>query len=105
MEKDILVESHIKIEPIVALFEVYSPLVPSGKFRVKILERRGEPKMYTGFPNTAVLDIHGSPDWTSGFGYSIEEALEKAILNLFCTIEQSSVLGELRFELSDPDDF
>lgn len=105
--KDIEIDGISNIERCVAEFNIWAiGIIPSGKFKVKIFEDQKE--RYTGYTNLAILN-NGSPDYCSGSGKSIEEALEDTVQYFMNQIiEQQKLLGELtdeNFEWTDPDDF
>ncbi|MFD0959143.1 hypothetical protein [Paenibacillus chungangensis] len=93
-----------KIEKVVAEFNVWPrEQIPFAKFKVKILET--ESGEFIGLPNIAVKDEDGCPDWISGVGKSIDEALADAIKYLYGTLQGRAELTEQDFEWSDPHDF
>lgn len=92
-----------KIERVVAIFEITSEKFPGQCAKFKILEESSG--LYIGVPDIAVKDGLGSPDWTSGFGHSIEEALEDTLQSLLYTIEKQQALSEEDFERASPGDF
>ncbi|EMT49946.1 hypothetical protein I532_24935 [Brevibacillus borstelensis AK1] len=103
--KDIEITGINKIDKVVAEFQVWAiEKVPYGKFKIKILETaKGG---YIGLPNLAVKNIRdGTPDGTSGFGGTIEEALEDTIKYFLQTLEGRENLTENDFVWSDPHDF
>ncbi|MEK3743788.1 hypothetical protein NST23_13965 [Brevibacillus sp. FSL K6-0770] len=103
--KDIKVTGINKIDKVVAEYYVWAiDKVPYGKFKIKILETaKGG---YIGLPNLAVKSLEdGTADNTSGFGNSIEEALEDTINFFLKTLEGRTDLAEEDFEWSDPHDF
>lgn len=103
--KEIKVAGINKIDKVVAEFEVWATeKVPYGKFKIKILETTNGG--YIGLPNLAVKNISdGTPEGTSGFGRTIEEALEDTIKYFLQTLEGRTDLAEDDFEWSDPHDF
>jgi len=103
--KNIRIDSISKIEKVVAEFNVWSiEKIPYGKFRVKIIENtKGG---YIGIPNIAVKnEVDGSPEWISGLGISIEEALADTIKYFMETISTRTNLEEDDFEWASPEDF
>ncbi|MBG9790326.1 hypothetical protein P4V47_25895 [Brevibacillus laterosporus] len=103
--KDITITGVNTIDRVVAEFHVWATgKIPYGKFKVKILEnKRGG---FVGVPNLAVKnETDGTPDYISGLGSSIEEALEDTIKYFFQTLEGRENLSEDDFEWSDPHDF
>lgn len=76
------------------------------KFKVKVRER--STGGYFGSLNVAIRSqIDNEPDWTSGFGHSIAEALEDTIIYFFKTLEgrDKNSLTEDDFVWSDIHDF
>lgn len=71
------------------------------QFRVKIMERQDG--TFLAFPEIAIKDREGRPDWTSGAGMSIEQALASAVEALLGTIagkepiEDDSIWWDPRF--------
>ncbi len=94
-----------KIERLVAEFVVWSiGLFPSAKVKVKVVE--DTQGYYIGRSNLAAKSRQGgSPDWISGTGKTIVEALEKTIENLLASIAENGAASESDFEWSDPQDF
>ena len=78
--------------------------LPFPKFKIKILER---PNVgFMAVPNVAIKSAKdGSPDWISGLGSSVDEALEDALKNLMAMLGERMDLTEADFEWSDPHDF
>lgn len=54
-------------------------------FRVKIVEEQDG--LFYGYPEIAILDATGTPDFTSGRGATIEEALSDTVKYLLKTLE------------------
>lgn len=94
-----------KIERVVAEFQVWSiEIFPYAKIKVKILE--DSQGCYMGAPNMAAKSRRdGSPDWISGSGKSIAEALEDTIKLLLDSIAENGAVSENDFEWSAPEDF
>jgi len=94
MWKEINIDCVAEINKIVTIFEVWSyDKIPYGKFKVKILENsRGG---FLGIPNIAIKDLEdGAPEWTSGLGNTIEEALKDTIENVINSINTYNIKGE-----------
>lgn len=70
-------------------------------FRVKILEDADGD--FFGYPEIAIRRANGEPDWTSGRGRTIEEALAETVKSFFDTmqdkpkIEDDSIWWDPRF--------
>ncbi len=96
-------EQIAKIEVVVTTFEVLSPQFSGGKvfFRVTALGT-----LYVATPNVAVKNpADQTPDWISGLGDSIEEALVDGIQVFFQAIEKHEAHGEKDFEWSSFNNF
>jgi hypothetical protein len=92
--KDVKVPGVSKIEKIVGEFNIWSiDKLPFPKFKIKIREsNRGG---YFGSTNVAVKsNIDNEPDWISGFGNSVSEALEDTIKCFFDTIGNDDMSEE-----------
>lgn len=92
-----------EIQRIVAHFEVFSEKVPYGKFKLKVIEKASG--SFIAVPNLAIKDLEGSPEWISGFGTSVEEALKDAITYFLDTLEGKEYQDENNFEWAAPEDF
>lgn len=105
--KSIKVDGVIKIEKVVAEFNVWSiQKLPFPKFKVKI--RENSAGGFSGSTNVAVRSLlDNEPDWTTGFGNTISESLEDTVKSFFETIEgiEETNLSEDDFVWSDPHDF
>jgi hypothetical protein len=106
MWTDIHVPKVSRIERIAEVFEVTSVgNIPFVKFKIKVLERPEKSNKYIAFPNVAIKDVNGSPDWICGSGNTIEEALDDGINNFMALIPENQELSEEDFEWSAPEDF
>lgn len=105
--KNIKIDGVNEIEKVVAEFNIHAmQKLPFFKFKVKV--RESSTGGYCGSPNVAVRSqIDNEPDWTSGFGHSIAEALEDTIVYFFKTLEGIDIdnLTEDDFVWSDIHDF
>lgn len=109
--KDIKINCIAEINRIVTIFEVWSyEKIPYGKFKIKILEScRGG---FIGIPNIAIKNLEdGTPEWISGLGNTVDEALRDAIENLMSSIEtyaiwdENGMIDSAYFEWAEPHDF
>ncbi|NLS91754.1 MAG: hypothetical protein GXX96_06185 [Planctomycetaceae bacterium] len=101
-------EDVIRIDRVVAIFEVWPRTdFPITKFKVKVLQRADA--KFLGVPNAAIKNaVTGNPEWTSGMGDSIEEALKDAIRYFFLEVRQNrsdDSLTENDFSWASPEDF
>lgn len=102
--KFIKINEVVEINKVVAVFEIWNHIkLPYGKFKVKILEKCDG--SFIGVPNVAFKDHEGNVNWISGFGKSIEEALEDTISCFFDTIKKEEELKDIDFEWASPEDF
>lgn len=105
--KNIKIDGVNKIEKVVAEFNIHvMEKLPFFKFKIKI--RESSAGGYFGSPNVAVRSqIDHKPDWISGFGHSIDKALEDTIICFFKTLEDVDTknLTEEDFVWSDVYDF
>lgn len=98
----------IRVDRVVAEFHVWvDAALPFAKMKVRVLERG--PSDFLAIPNVAIRSLRdGSPEYSSGLGDSIEEAL-KDLLGRFTEAVRSQTppqgLKEADFEWVDPDDF
>ena len=94
-----------QIERAVAEFRVWSiEIFPYAKIKVKILE--DSHGSYMGMPNMAAKRRRdGSPDWISGSGKSVAEALEDTIKHVLDSIAENGAVSENDFEWSALEDF
>ena len=51
--------------------------MPFASFKVKVIER--DDGSFVGVPNVAIRSPEGTPEWTSGLGDTVEEALADAL--------------------------
>lgn len=100
-----------EINRVITVFEVWSyDKIPYGKFKIKILEnRRGQ---FIGIPNIAIKNLEdGTPEWISGLGNTVDEALNDSIENLMNSIEgynikdANGMVNPCCFEWSESQDF
>lgn len=61
-------------------------------FRIKIVERPDGG--FIGYPEIALKDASGQPDWTSGRGTTVEEALADTVHYLLETVEGKEPIHE-----------
>ena len=89
----------------VALFQIGPPLahLPFASFKVKVVERSNG--SFLGVPNVAVRRPDGSPDWMSGLGISVEEALEDALQWFKRSVVESNSTVEGDFVWAANEDF
>ena len=109
--KEIKINCIAEINRVVTVFEVWSyDKIPYGKFKIKILENcRGG---FIGIPNIAIKNLEdGTPEWISGLGSTVDEALSDAIENLMSSIEvynirdENGMVDPVCFEWAEPQDF
>ncbi|MFZ3589954.1 hypothetical protein ACOI1C_11895 [Bacillus sp. DJP31] len=103
--KDINIQGIARIEKVVGEFIVWElDKTPYGKFKVKIIENlQGT---FTGYPNIELKNKEdGSPEWVSGMGQTIDEALEDTLKCFLEMINEREELTEDNFEWSDRYDF
>lgn len=96
---------NITIEKVVGFFEVWAVnKVPSGKFKVKIIERADG--SFIGVANLRVKSqLDGSPEGEAGLGKSICEALKDVIERLLTAINERKNLTDDDFEWAAHEDF
>lgn len=94
----------VRISKVVGEFQIYETRkVPYGKFRIKVLEEcQG---CFSAFPNAAYKNNEGQPEWTSGRGCTIEEALEDAIKYFMESLPNEQFCTDDKFEWAAPEDF
>lgn len=93
------------IQRIASVFQVGPPLdwLPFPSFKVKVWER-GDGS-FLGVPNVAVSGHDGSPEWTSGLGATVEEALEDALNRFVETLSGRGDLPDECFAWADAGEF
>ncbi len=93
------------ISHVAAVFQVGPPLaaLPFASLKVKVVERADG--SFLGVPNVAVLASDGSPDWVSGLGGTVEEALADALHSFEMSLGGRSELSEACFAWAAPEDF
>jgi hypothetical protein len=101
------IEGIINIERVVAEFHIECPALPSRSFRIKIRET---PKgRYVGYPNVAIKSSDHTPEWSSGLGETINEALEDTLRSFIALLERvqgdRTILSEDHLEWSSCEDF
>jgi hypothetical protein len=80
------IEGIINIERVVAEFYIECPVLPSRSFRIKIRETmKGR---YVGYPNVAIKSSDDTPEWSSGLGETINEALEDTLRSFMASLER-----------------
>jgi len=84
-----------RIDRVAAVFEVWSDgTFPFAKFKVKVVERSGDG--FLGIPNVAIRNQEtGEPEYTSGLGKTIEEALLDTLTYFAREVEQNTGRREL----------
>lgn len=103
--KDIKIDGITEINKVVAVFEVWDTMrIPFGKYKIKIIENvKGG---YIGIPNIAVKDSEdGTPNWISGLGETIAEALEDTIKYFLGTLNMKDNYTDEDFIWSAVEDF
>lgn len=105
--KNIKIHGISSIEKCVAEFNIWDfEHIPYGKFKVKIYE--DQKGIFHGYTNLAILN-DGIPDYCSGTGKSIEEALDDTVRYFMDQITEhqksNGELSEEDFEWGDPSDF
>ena len=97
----------VGIERVVAEFQIECPEIPNRYFRVKITENKND--RYIGRCNISICNRDGFPEWISGLGNSIDEALEDTLRQFMRSLQQGkgdrSILEENDFEWSACEDF
>ena len=97
----------LKIDRLVAEFQVECPDLPNRYLRVKIFERANG--NYNGRTNVCIKSLTGDSEWISGLGKSIDEALEDTLLQFMRSIEiyrgDRSIFQEPDFEWAACEDF
>jgi hypothetical protein len=93
------------IQRVASVFQVGPPLdwLPFPSFQVKVLER-GDGS-FLGVPNVAVRNHDGSPEWTSGLGTTVAEALEDALNRFVETLSGRRDLSDESFAWADLGEF
>ena len=98
----------IRIDKTVAILEVWlDATFPFAKMKVKVLDRsKGD---FLAVPNLALRNpASGSPEYTSGLGSTIEEAVNDLLVAFFSEVrsyKSDNELTEADFEWSAPEDF
>ena len=84
-----------RIDRVAAVFDVWSDgVLPFAKFKIKIVERSGS--SFLGVPNLAIRNLQtGEPEYASGLGKTIEEALTDTLFYFVKEIEQHAAQREL----------
>jgi len=106
--QDLKPDHVVQISRVAAVFEVWVEQdIPIAAFKVKVLERQtGD---FLAVPNIAVRNAGTrQPEWTSGLGASIEEALVDALKYFFMEIGQNMParpLAEEDFMWADSGEF
>ncbi|OWR32502.1 hypothetical protein CDO73_02550 [Saccharibacillus sp. O23] len=103
--RNITIEGIGSIEKVVAEFNVWPDhRLSISKFKVKIREKKSG--SFFGTANVAVKSqIDGEPDWISGSGDTVAEALEDTVRNFLSTLDGFSELLEDDFIWADLYDF
>jgi hypothetical protein len=103
--RQLSVEGLGPVRRVAATFQVGPPLarLPFAALKVKVIERADG--SFLGVPNVAVRDPDGTPDWISGPGGTIEEALEDALNYFVKSLDERQDLSAGSFTWSDPHDF
>jgi hypothetical protein len=84
-----------RIDRVAAIFDVWSDgKLPFAKFKVKIVERSGD--SFLGVPNVAIRNPQtGEPEYTSGLGKTVEDALADTLIYFVREVEQCTAQREL----------
>ena len=97
----------LKIDRLVAEFQVECPDLPSRYLRVKIFERANG--NFNGRTNVCIKSLTGDSEWIAGLGKSIDEALEDTLMQFMRSIKtyrgDRSILQEPDFEWAACEDF
>ena len=97
----------LKIDRLVAEFQVECPDLPNRYLRVKIFEHANG--NYNGRTNVCIKSLSGDLEWISGLGKSIDEALEDTLIQFVRSIEKyrgdRSIFQEHDFEWTACEDF
>lgn len=97
--RDLRLEGVAEIEREVAVYRIAPkrddlPMV----FRVKVVERPDG--SFVAYPEIALKGADGQPDWTSGMGPTVEQALADCVTALFETIRGKEPLTDDSIEWS-----
>jgi hypothetical protein len=107
MNDAIPIDGILSIDRVVAEFQIESPEIPSRYFRVKITEKNTS--RYMGRCNISINSSDDCPEWISGFGDSIDEALEDTLQQFMRSLRQykgdRSFLEEEDFSWAACEDF
>lgn len=102
--KEVKIKDIPEIDKVVAEFEIGEvKKTPWGKFRVKVLERQNG--VFFAITNLMFIDNTGFVNAGYGEGKTVEEALEKAIIDFMSYLPDDRELNEADFTVSDPYDF
>ena len=97
----------LKIDRLVAEFQVECPDLPSRYLRVKIFERANG--NFNGRTNVCIKSLTGDSEWIAGLGESIDEALEETLTQFIRSIEKyrgdRPIFQEPDFEWAACEDF
>jgi hypothetical protein len=90
---------------VAATFQIGPPLewLPFPSFKVKVLERGDD--SFLGVPNVSAKALDGSPQWTSGLGNTVEQALEDTLNYFVKSLDDRRDLPEAAFIWTDPEQF
>ena len=93
------------VERVAGMFQIGPPLqwLPFPSFKVKVLER-GDGS-FLGVPNVSVKGPDGSPQWTSGLGSTVEQALEDALNYFVKSLDDRRDWPETAFTWTDSEEF
>jgi hypothetical protein len=103
-----MADSIKRIDRVAGQFEVWlDESFPFAKMKVKVLER--SPRDFLAVSNVFIRNINSQdPQYISGLGDSIEEALEDLMTRFLGDVRDNlpeSGLSEADFEWSSPEDF
>lgn len=93
------------VSRIAAVYQIGPPLaaLPFASFKVKVVERSDG--SFLGVPNVAVRSQNGSPDWISGLGQTVDEALADTLRFFTKSLDGRTDWGEDSFVWAEPEDF
>jgi hypothetical protein len=105
---DVNTKGVIGIDRVAEVFEIWTDeRLPFAKFKIKVLERKNGG--FLGVPNVAVRNpVTGEPEWISGLGLTISEALADTLKSFFSEIDghaSQAMFDDCAFAWSDPEEF
>lgn len=91
----------VNVKKVIAIFEIHeTKYTPYHIFKIKILEDNSN--NFSGFPNIAIKNKDGNPEWISGIGATPTEALNDTLKWLLQTfLEHGKFFTEEEFVWAD----